>query len=88
MVGVTGGTSTPIEDLEKVAERVYTLAGTDARRADAATLAHEALTKVAEPAYRSTSLDEKEATDPHPIAGAARLRGAEAHQAIDAGAHR
>ena len=29
MVGVTGGTSTPIEDLEKVAERVYALAGAD-----------------------------------------------------------
>src|SRR3954468_5559232 len=50
VVGVTGGTSTPIEDLEKVAERVYSLAGTDGRSADAATLAHEALTQVAEQA--------------------------------------
>ena len=88
MVGVTGGTSTPIEDLEKVAERVYTLAGTDARRADAATLAHEALTKVAEPAYRSTSLDEKEAPGLAPHRRRGSIRGAEAHQAIDAGAHR
>src|SRR6187402_328786 len=59
VVGVTGGTSTPIEDLEKVAERVYEMAGTDERRAEAASLAHEAVTSVAEPAYRSTSLDDK-----------------------------
>jgi hypothetical protein len=72
VVGVTGGTSTPIEDLEKVAERVYSLAGTDARRADAGALAHEALTKVAEPAYRSTSLDEKgQPAARTPVAGAA-----------------
>ena len=36
VVGVTGGTSTPIEDLEKVAERVYELAGTDDARPNAA----------------------------------------------------
>jgi 4-hydroxy-3-methylbut-2-enyl diphosphate reductase len=55
-VGVTGGTSTPIEDLEAVAERIYALAGTDERRARAGDLAHEAVTAVAEPAYRSTSI--------------------------------
>ena len=58
VVGVTGGTSTPIEDLEKVAERIYELAGTDAARADAPGLARAALTAVAEPAYRSSSLDQ------------------------------
>jgi 4-hydroxy-3-methylbut-2-enyl diphosphate reductase len=55
-VGVTGGTSTPIEDLEAVAERIYALAGTEQARARSAELAHVAVTSVAEPAYRSTSL--------------------------------
>jgi hypothetical protein len=58
VVGVTGGTSTPIEDLEAVTERVFALAGTADRRARSLELAREALTAVAEPAYRSTSLDE------------------------------
>jgi (E)-4-hydroxy-3-methyl-but-2-enyl pyrophosphate reductase len=57
IVGVTGGTSTPIEDLERVAQRVYELAGTPASRTTAAELARTAVTAVAEPAYRSTSLD-------------------------------
>jgi len=71
VVGVTGGTSTPIEDLEKVAERVYSLGGTDERSADAERLAHAALTQVAEPAYRSTSLGVKAAQRRTPVAGAA-----------------
>jgi len=72
VVGVTGGTSTPIEDLEKVAERVFELAGTDERRNDAARLAHEALTAVAEPTYRSSSLDDKgKPAARTPVAGAA-----------------
>ena len=71
VVGVTGGTSTPIEDLEKVAERVYELAGTDATSSAAADLAHAALTRVAEPAYRSTSLDDKGRSRRTPVAGAA-----------------
>jgi 4-hydroxy-3-methylbut-2-enyl diphosphate reductase len=58
VVGVTGGTSTPIEDLQAVAQRVYELAGTPANRERAAELAHTAITAVAEPAYRSSSLDE------------------------------
>jgi small subunit ribosomal protein S1 len=58
VVGVTGGTSTPIEDLQKVAERIFALAGTDEAKARAQDLAAAALTAVAEPAYRSTSLDE------------------------------
>jgi len=58
VVGVTGGTSTPIEDLEGVAARVYALAGTRDTSTRAAELARAALSAVAEPAYRSTSLDE------------------------------
>jgi (E)-4-hydroxy-3-methyl-but-2-enyl pyrophosphate reductase len=57
VVGVTGGTSTPIEDLERVAERIYELAGSPEVAARARALAREAVTAVAEPAYRSTSLD-------------------------------
>jgi 4-hydroxy-3-methylbut-2-enyl diphosphate reductase len=56
VVGVTGGTSTPIEDLADVARRIYELAGTPQAQARAIDLAHEAITAVAEPAYRSTSL--------------------------------
>ena len=58
VVGVSGGTSTPIEDLERVAERVYELAGTADKATNAATLARTAVTAVAESAYRSSSLDE------------------------------
>jgi (E)-4-hydroxy-3-methyl-but-2-enyl pyrophosphate reductase len=58
VVGVTGGTSTPIEDLERVAQRVYELAGLPELRGRAPELARSAVTAVAEPAYRSTSLDE------------------------------
>jgi (E)-4-hydroxy-3-methyl-but-2-enyl pyrophosphate reductase len=75
IVGVTGGTSTPIEDLERVAERIYSLAGTPVLAPDAAHLAHVAITAVAEPAYRSTSLDEngrqRRRTAATPVAGAA-----------------
>jgi 4-hydroxy-3-methylbut-2-enyl diphosphate reductase len=56
-VGVTGGTSTPIEDLEAVARRIYELAGTDDVRPQASALARAAVTAVAEPAYRSTSIN-------------------------------
>jgi len=55
-IGVTGGTSTPIEDLRAVAQRIFELAGTNETRSQAAELAHTAATAVAEPAYRSTSL--------------------------------
>jgi (E)-4-hydroxy-3-methyl-but-2-enyl pyrophosphate reductase len=55
-VGVTGGTSTPIEDLEAVARRIYELAGTSETQPQASRLAHDAVTAVAESAYRSTSL--------------------------------
>src|SRR6188472_2062492 len=56
VVGVTGGTSTPIEDLRDVAERIFELAGTDASRADAVALAEQALDAAATPAGRTTSL--------------------------------
>jgi 4-hydroxy-3-methylbut-2-enyl diphosphate reductase len=56
LIGVTGGTSTPIEDLEAVAARIYVLAGTPQAQAAATALAHQAVTAVAETAYRSSSL--------------------------------
>jgi (E)-4-hydroxy-3-methyl-but-2-enyl pyrophosphate reductase len=73
VVGVTGGTSTPIEDLQTVAQRVYELGGTNEAQARAAELAREAITVVAEPAYRSSSLDEhgQPVKRQAPIAGAA-----------------
>ena len=43
VVGVTGGTSTPIEDLQVVVERILQLAGTDASAARAHELALDAL---------------------------------------------
>jgi len=64
VVGVTGGTSTPIEDLRHVARRVLELAGTADAAARADELALAALTAAATPAGRTTSL-------PSAIAGAA-----------------
>jgi (E)-4-hydroxy-3-methyl-but-2-enyl pyrophosphate reductase len=55
-VGVTGGTSTPIEDLHAVARRILELAGTPKARANAANLADEAFALAATPAGRTTSL--------------------------------
>ncbi len=56
VVGVTGGTSTPIEDLRCVAERILRLAGTAETAARAEQLADEALAAAATPAGRTTSL--------------------------------
>jgi len=56
VVGITGGTSTPIEDLETVAARVLELAGTSESQAQASLLASAAIAEVADPAYRSTSI--------------------------------
>jgi len=56
IVGVTGGTSTPIEDLRDVAERIYLIAGAPGVRARAAELARDALDAAATPAGRTTSL--------------------------------
>ena len=56
VVGVTGGTATPIEDLEAVAERILMLAGTSDAAARACELARAALGAAATPAGRTTSL--------------------------------
>jgi 4-hydroxy-3-methylbut-2-enyl diphosphate reductase len=56
VVGVTGGTSTPIEDLHAVARRILELGGTDDARARATELADAALAVAATPAGRTTSL--------------------------------
>jgi (E)-4-hydroxy-3-methyl-but-2-enyl pyrophosphate reductase len=58
VVGVTGGTSTPIEDLRCVAERILRLAGTPEATARAEELATAALMVAATPAGRTTSLPE------------------------------
>ena len=58
VVGVTGGTSTPIEDLRCVAERILRLAGTTDAAARAEELATAALAAAATPAGRTTSLPE------------------------------
>jgi (E)-4-hydroxy-3-methyl-but-2-enyl pyrophosphate reductase len=56
IVGVTGGTSTPIEDLRDVARRILELAGTDEVRSRSVELADAALAAAATPAGRTTSL--------------------------------
>jgi len=56
VVGVTGGTSTPIEDLRDVTERILTFAGTPEARTHARDLALAALERAATPAGRTTSL--------------------------------
>jgi (E)-4-hydroxy-3-methyl-but-2-enyl pyrophosphate reductase len=56
VVGVTGGTSTPIEDLRDVAEQILRLAGTEESQAHAPELARRALDAAAHPAGRTTSL--------------------------------
>ncbi len=56
VVGVTGGTSTPIEDLRDVTERIYRIAGTAEVQARATELARGALDAAATPAGRTTSL--------------------------------
>jgi 4-hydroxy-3-methylbut-2-enyl diphosphate reductase len=56
IVGVTGGTSTPLEDLREVAEQIFRLAGTSKMALRAEELAAAALEAVATPAGRTTSL--------------------------------
>jgi 4-hydroxy-3-methylbut-2-enyl diphosphate reductase len=56
VVGITGGTSTPIEDLQAAAERILAIAGTPAAAAAAHELAMAALALAATPAGRTTSL--------------------------------
>src|SRR3954465_8151557 len=68
VVGVTGGTSTPIEDLHDVARRILELAGTPDAQARADAIAAAALGRAATPAGRTTSLPKPIAT---PTVGAA-----------------
>jgi (E)-4-hydroxy-3-methyl-but-2-enyl pyrophosphate reductase len=68
VVGVTGGTSTPIEDLRDVAQRILEFAGTDDARTHASELAAAALASAATPAGRTTSLPDLGTTS---VAGAA-----------------
>src|SRR4051794_35384184 len=56
IAGVTGGTSTPIEDLHAVAKRILELAGTPSAREHAESLADAAFALAATPAGRTTSL--------------------------------
>ena len=56
VVGVTGGTSTPIEDLHAVARRIIELGGTADAAARAGQIADAALADAATPAGRTTSL--------------------------------
>ncbi len=56
VVGVTGGTSTPIEDLRDVTEHILEFAGTPETRSRAGELALAALERAATPAGRTTSL--------------------------------
>ena len=56
IVGVTGGTSTPIEDLRCVAERILIVAGSAQAATHAGELADAALAAAATPAGRTTSL--------------------------------
>jgi (E)-4-hydroxy-3-methyl-but-2-enyl pyrophosphate reductase len=56
VIGVTGGTSTPIEDLEAVARRIYELAGAPEVAERAIELALTATEAAFEPAYRTTSV--------------------------------
>jgi 4-hydroxy-3-methylbut-2-enyl diphosphate reductase len=72
VVGVTGGTSTPIEDLQAVAERVLVLAGTPDARANARELSLAALAQAATPAGRTTSLPAAGTASPS-VAGAGLL---------------
>jgi len=56
VVGVTGGTSTPIEDLRDVTERILAFAGTPEASSRAHELSLAALERAATPAGRTTSL--------------------------------
>jgi len=56
VVGITGGTSTPIEDLERVAERILEMAGTADARTRAREIVLAALDAAVTPAGRTSSL--------------------------------
>ena len=71
IVGVPGGTSTPIEDLRDVARRVLEIAGTPETVARADELALAALSSAATPAGRTTSLPSSLPTFSTPAASGA-----------------
>jgi len=71
VVGITGGTSTPIEDLRDVARRVLEIAGTAETAAHADELADAALASAATPAGRTTSLPTFTHAESTPTTGAA-----------------
>src|SRR6266508_3983562 len=73
LIGVTGGTSTPIEDLKSVAERIFEIAGEPDVRPRAHELATAALASAATPAGRTTSLP---ARDSNPSQGQTTAAGA------------
>ena len=56
VVGVTGGTSTPIEDLQVVARRIYELSGIPEVRDRAPQLAEASLGRIADSTYRTSSV--------------------------------
>ncbi len=68
VVGVTGGTSTPIEDLREVTRRILELAGTPDAQVRADELAEAALAVAATPAGRTTSLPDLTAPPAAPAA--------------------
>jgi (E)-4-hydroxy-3-methyl-but-2-enyl pyrophosphate reductase len=70
VVGITGGTSTPIEDLHGIAQRVLELAGTEEARARSRELADAALAVAATPAGRTSSLPALDATTAGQTVGA------------------
>ena len=71
VVGITGGKSTPIEDLHAVTRRILELAGTPDARARADELATAALSEAATPAGRTTSLPSAKPETSRPTSGAA-----------------
>src|SRR4029077_4668815 len=72
IVGVTGGTSTPIEDLRDVTQHILEMAGTPHAQAHDSELAHAALERAAPPPGRTTSLpNPPRAADPVATSGAA-----------------
>ena len=78
IVGVTGGTSTPIEDLRDVAEHILEMAGTPDVQGRAAELAGMALAVAATPAGRTTSLPGTARSSDRWLAGASP-RSSERH---------
>jgi 4-hydroxy-3-methylbut-2-enyl diphosphate reductase len=82
IVGVTGGTSTPIEDLRDVTRRILELAGTSDAAARADELADAALGRAATPAGRTTSLPDAVARSSDRAPAGASARSSESRESI------